>query len=60
MNRFFFIIFTLLIGICSTLPGKMRTEPWLTESAIVFLEDFFAKNPNAAVLNLALENQLFG
>ncbi|MDN3506134.1 MAG: class I SAM-dependent methyltransferase [Simkaniaceae bacterium] len=35
---------------CSSLDAIGRTEPWLTEKAIDFLDNYFISNPNAVVL----------
>jgi len=45
------MIFAMISLLMSSVFGAtFRTEPWLTETSISFLEEFFKKNPEAKVL----------
>jgi hypothetical protein len=49
-SRFFWLISLFLCCKSTLLFGALRTEPWLTQPAIAFLEGFFKENPEAYVL----------
>lgn len=50
MSRLFSIIFSVFLSLSTTVFGAMRTEPWLTEAAIEFLDEYLEQNPHAVIL----------
>lgn len=45
-----FLVLRFFLFLVASIPLFGRNEPWLTESAIEFLKEFFEQKPNATVL----------
>ncbi len=50
MQHFFGTLFFTLLSFSAAFSSLPRTEPWLTEKAIAYLEKYLTQNPDAVIL----------